>query len=157
MSKNTVNDSNHRLCTLIWQTRDALFKARQKELRQFGVTISEASVLFFVSTIGPNVTPMKISQWLFREPQSVSELINRMRKKGLVLKTKDLKKKNMVRISLTEKGKEIYRHTIKTRFVIKDILNCLSDEEKKQLWGLLDKVRNCAVEDLNLKHKLPYP
>jgi DNA-binding MarR family transcriptional regulator len=157
MSKDVLKDNDHKLCVLLWQTRDALFKARQNELRQFGVTISEASVLFFVSTIGPNITPMKISQWLFREPQSVSELINRMRKKGLVVKTKDLKKKNMVRISLTEKGKEIYKHTIKTRFVIKDILNCLSDEEKQQLWTLLDKVRNRAIEDLKLKHKPPYP
>lgn len=157
MRKEALNDSNHKLCVLLWQTRDALFKARQNELRQFGVTISEASVLFFVSTIGPNITPMKISQWLFREPQSVSELINRMRKKGLVVKTKDLKKKNMVRISLTEKGKEIYKHTVKTRFVIKDILNCLSEEEKQQLWTLLDKVRNRAIEDLKLKHKPPHP
>ena len=157
MSKDILKESDHRLCTLIWQTRDALYKARQNELRQFGVTISEAAVLFFVSTIGPKVTPMKISQWLFREPQSVSELINRMYKKGLVEKTKDLKKKNMVRVSLTEKGKDIYKHTVKTRFVIKDILNCLSEEEKQKLGGLLDKVRNCAIEDLNLKHKPPYP
>ena len=157
MSKDILKDKDDRLCTLLWQTRDALYKTRQNELRQFGVTISEAAVLFFVSILGPKITPMKISQWLFREPQSVSELINRMYKKGLVKKTKDLKKKNMVRVSLTEKGKAIYKNTVKTRFVIGNILNCLSEEEKKQLWDLLDKVRNYAVEDLNLKHKLPYP
>jgi len=157
MSKDVLKDSDHRLCTLIWQTRDALYKARQNELRQFGVTISEAAVLFFVSTIGPKVTPMRISQWLFREPQSVSELINRMSKKGLVKKTKDLRKRNMVRISLTDKGKSIYKNTIKTRLVIKNILNCLSQDEKQKLWDLLEKVRNRAIEDLNLKHKPPYP
>jgi len=157
MSKDVLKDKDHHLCTLLWQTRDAMYKSRQNELRKFGVTISEAAVLFFVSILGPKVTPMKISQWLFREPQSVSELINRMYKKGLVKKTKDLKKKNMVRVSLTEKGEGIYKNTVKTRFVIKDILSCLSDYEKEQLRGLLYKVRNCAVEDLHIKHKPPYP
>jgi len=53
----------------------------------------QAAVLFVVRNMKTAATPAEISRRLFREPHTVSELIKRMEKQGLVRKKKDLEKK----------------------------------------------------------------
>jgi DNA-binding MarR family transcriptional regulator len=43
-----------------------------------------------------------------REPHTITKLLHRMEKVGLVTKTNDLEKKNMVGVSITEKGQQAY-------------------------------------------------
>jgi len=64
--------------------------------------------LFVVQSTRERATPSEISRWLLREPHSTSGLITRMEKDGLVTKVDDLERKNMLRVAMTEKGREAY-------------------------------------------------
>ena len=109
----SFTDQDYRLWVLLHQTRDAVHIARKKELGRFEISTIQAAALFIIQAIGEQATPAEISRWLFRKPHSVSGLLNRMEKEGLVKKTKDLDKKNLVRVTLTEKGRQAYNHSLK--------------------------------------------
>ena len=106
--KNIPVDRDYNLWVLLAHTRQAMFRARQKELREYNISARHAAVLFAIESIGDETTPAEISRWLFREQHSVFEVLRRMEKQGLIRKTKDLDRKNQVRVQLTEKGRETY-------------------------------------------------
>jgi DNA-binding MarR family transcriptional regulator len=152
-----VNIINYYLWMLLCQTRDAVSKARSKELRRHNISSQHAAVLFIVLQLGHKATPAEIARWLFREPHSISELIDRMEKQGLVKKIKDLHRKNQVRVELTEKGlRSYYNHSIFPG-CIPQIISVLSEEERHQLISNLFKLRNTAAKYIGIHKKFPVP
>lgn len=154
--KELLEDKDYRLNTLMLLTINAIAKAEEQELKQFGLSMEEAGVLFVTEAIGEEATPAEIARWMFREHPSVSDLLRRMQKKGLVNLTKDLEWKNMIRVRLTEKGKQgfIFWKSAKTRHQVGAVL---SDEERQQLTLSLQKLRGKALEELAIDYKPPYP
>jgi len=145
-----------KLWVLLHQVRDAVHKASDKELRRLGLSPMEAALIFAVNAIGDRATPAEISRWLFRESHSVSGLLDRMEKKGLVRRSKDLEKRNLVRISLTEKAKQFY-NTYAEMKVVESVLSVLSDEERQQLAKTLEELRDRALEVLGVEKEPPFP
>ena len=151
--KNDINGDMIYLWTVLHQARDAIFKFREKELQKIGISTAIAEVLFIVQTIGYRATPTEISRHLLREFHSVSSILSRMEKKGLVKKVNDLERKKMVRIYITDKGKQVY-HEAKKRDSILDILSCLSETEVTQLASPLKKLRDEAIKSLGTENQL---
>lgn len=131
-----------------------MHKIRAKELLRHGITPEQSAVLFVIHAIGFRATPAEISRCISREPHSVSGLLSRMEKEGLVERTKDLDRKNLIRISMTEKGKKAYQKTIK-RDSIHNVMSCLSPEEHRQLRTNLEKLWSKALEELGLDDRIP--
>jgi len=147
-------DEDYNLWILLHQTTDAVLRARQKELDQFDISVIEVGVLVVIQAIGEKATPSEISRRIFREPHTVSALLNRMEKKGLVKKTQDLDRKNMVRVSITEKGRQAYDKSTKRKSIYK-MISSLSEEERQQLRSCLEKLRNKAFKELTVEYKPP--
>ena len=99
---------DHELKLLLWQVYHAVFRARQNELRSAGISPIEFAVLFIIKALGASVTPAEMSRYLFREPHTISELLIRMVKKGLVRKVMDSERANRRRILITKAGEEAY-------------------------------------------------
>jgi len=145
-------DQEQELWTLLGQARRAMLKVRRRELRQYNISTSKSTVLFVIQLIGDKATPAQISRWVFQESHSVSELLNRMEKEGLVRKVKDLDRKNQVRVVLTEKGRETYYQTVKLESIRK-IISSLSGEECQQLRSCLQTLRDNALKELGIEYK----
>ena len=148
-------DPSYALWLLLIQTTKAIHIARQEELDRIGISVSDAGVLYYVAKLGMKATPAEISRCLSKLPHGVSTIINKLEQRGLVQKINDLSRKNMVRVVLTEKGKEI-QEKAKKRETIHEIAASLSEEESEQLTGLLQKLRNAALERIKLRKKLVY-
>lgn len=114
------------------------------------------AVFSVVEAVGDKATPAVVARWLFRESHTVSELLNRMEKEGLIKKIKDLDRKNQVRVALTKKGQGLYRQATKLEFVGK-VMSSLSVEERKQLKSLLLTLRDKALEELAINKPIPFP
>ena len=80
-------DKSWELWVLLAQTRSVLYRVRQKELKQYNVSTEQSAVLFIIQAIGKKATPAEIARWLMRERNSVSSILGRMEKDGLVKKT----------------------------------------------------------------------
>ncbi|MFC1867278.1 MarR family winged helix-turn-helix transcriptional regulator [Thermodesulfobacteriota bacterium] len=156
MVKSIIKNEDYRLWVLMRLTRDAMAKSREKELRRYGISSRESAVLFIIQAVGDKPTPAEISRWMFREQHSVSTLLNRMEKKGLIKKTKDLDRKNMVRVSLTDKGRQTFDKSSQTESIHR-LLSVLSKKEYKQLFSILGILRDRALEDLAIEYKPPFP
>ncbi len=157
MPEFTDVDNSYNLWLLLHQVTDIIFYAREQELKEHDLPGMQAEVLFAIKAIGDKATPAEIARWLFRRPHSVSGILDRMDKAGLVRKSKDLDRKNLVRISLTEKGEKAFTQALK-RASIHKIISALNDDQKKQLQSLLDILRSKGLKELGLNtRKVPYP
>lgn len=146
------NDLDYELWVLILHTRRSMRRLREKELFRYGITPERSGVLYAVHVIGERATPAEIARFLLREPHSISSLINRMEAEGLVKKVKDLDRKNMVRVVLTNKGHEAYKQTAK-RDSIHEVMSTLSEEERKLLRALLGKLCRKTLKELGVTRK----
>ena len=78
-----------------------------------------------------------------------------MAKRGLVKKVKDLDRKNLVRVVMTEKGKKTYELSTK-RGPIHRIMGTLDEKEKKQFRGYLERLLAKARKEIGLdRDELP--
>ena len=145
-------DRDYNLWVLLHQVSDIIFNAREAELQQYGFPATQAEVLFVIKAIGHKVTPAQISRMIFRRPHSVSGIIDRMVKAGLVKKTKDLHKKNLIRVTLTAKGEEAYKQALKRKSIPK-IMSALSEAERQKLKSLLETLRNKGLKELGIDPK----
>jgi len=151
-----LSDSAYRLWVLLSQVDNTIFKAREKELRQIGISPEQAAALFIIQVLDNKGTPAEISRWLLRRPHTVSGLLSRMEKKGLLRKTKDLKRGNLVRVSLTEKGQQVYNQSSQLKSV-HDIMSSLSEERRQQLISYLLELRAGALEKFGVTQEPPFP
>ncbi|MCJ7807674.1 MAG: MarR family transcriptional regulator, partial [Dehalococcoidia bacterium] len=145
------------LWALLDQATTALSRVADNELSQVGITMIQGAVLYFVKNATEPVTPAQIGRWLFREPNTVSQLLKHMEKQGLIKRTKDLDYKNRLKITLTEKGEQAYQKQTEMR-VISDILSSLSPEECDKLGANLKIMRDEAIRVLDSRtRELPFP
>ena len=148
MQKTSLSvDQYYDLWNLLSEVRDAIVKTREMEASQSGISASQTQVLFFIQTVDGPLTPAQLSRLLFRESQSVSGILSRMEKRGLIKRVKDLDKKNQVRIVMTEKGRQVYSRSTKRRS-IQRIMSSLSKEERQQLKSLLQVLMDRTLKEL---------
>ena len=156
MKTDTPADPEYELWVLLHQACDAMIRAREDELRKIGISRMQAAVLFIIKAIEGPASPAEIPRWLFREPHTVFGLLKRMEKQGLVRRTKNLERRNMIRVTITEKGEKAYRRSRDMK-VIRTILSGLSPEQRKNLKPYLETLRKRALKELGGKHQLPFP
>ena len=154
MIKQLSKDRDYILWVLLHQTRSAVFKVREKDVSKYGLTAAQSAVLFVISAVEGKATPAKIARWLFREAHSVAGLLNRMEKQGLIRKTKDLDKKNLIRVTLTEKGEQLC-YLVSERGTLNRILAGLPEEQRQQLESILHILLDRALKELALEVNLP--
>jgi DNA-binding MarR family transcriptional regulator len=149
-------DEYYKLWLLLTQTRSAIFKIRHKLIGQY-LHPNQAAALVSIWALQGQITPAALSRRLFLEPHSVSELIIRMQKNGLVSKKKDKKRGNVVRISMTEKGKEVCRVVMAQELIVR-VMSVLSDEQREQLRVCLTILMKEALKELGVEDEMTlYP
>jgi MarR family transcriptional regulator, organic hydroperoxide resistance regulator len=151
----STDDQDQDLWFLLTHTRYAIFRAREKELQRYGVSPEQVSLLFVVQALGNKATPATLSRHLIRQPHTVSALVDRMARRGLVKKVKDLDRKNLVRVVMTDKGQKTYDISTK-RGPIHRIINTLSEDEKKVFRDMLERLLIKARKEIGLdRDELP--
>lgn len=117
--------------------------ARAKKLRQIGLSYETASLLSGVYRLGNNAMPIELARYGKRKPQSITESLARMEKKGFLIKTRDEKKKNVFRVSLTEKGLAAHEKVQKIA-IFEKVFSALSEEQFQSLEKSLEILKDKA-------------
>jgi DNA-binding MarR family transcriptional regulator len=135
-----------RLWLLLHRVRDGIVLCEDSIFGKYGLTTEQFSVLAAVKSRGGSLKPSELAQILARSPNSVSMLVDRMVKAGLVRRTRDRSDRRVVNVSLTDKGgKALEPATPEGWEFIQKILLPLSDKDKQALVGLLEKIK-CEVD-----------
>jgi len=126
----------------IYQT-DNLFRQRQDQIcGEYGLTVEQYSVLVVVNYGGGSARVTDIAQWLIRSTNSVSMIVDRMVKAGLVKRTRDKVDRRAVKVTATTKGNAAVKqaHVAILEFVRK-VFQPLSYEDENTLSDLLGTVK----------------
>lgn len=148
-------DEYHDLWALLSQARDAVYKARQKELARYNINPRQSAVLFIIQALGDNATATEISRYLFRETHTTYELLHRMEKEKLIKGATSKNRASRVYYKLTPKGLKAYDHSLE-RESIREIISSLTGEDRTQLKSYLRTLRDAALRLLTTK-ALPFP
>ena len=155
MKRGMPINEHYELCLLLEQANDIVLKIRKSELEELNISIARATTLLVIKALGTGATTAEVSRWLVRRPHSVSELLGRMEKDGLVTKLTKSESKRKTTFELTDKGEEIYDKLIGP--TCQDILSCLSDKDRHQLRSSLRTIRDEAFKYLAVELKPPFP
>jgi DNA-binding MarR family transcriptional regulator len=151
------HDEALELWDLIATTRHMMHRVRQQELRQYNVTPRQTAIMTIIKAIGDRATPAAITRRIFRKSHSVSEILTRMERRGLLRRVRDLERKNQVRVELTEKGNEAYSRALNRETMLR-IMSALSAKEREQLRSTLQKLREAISRESGIeKDFLSFP
>jgi len=132
---------------VVQQLYNALYKFRKLRFAAFfnvdGLKPSEVRMLMVIykSSKETGISVSKISQHLQVTSSTVTQLINDLEKKGLVIREIDPNDRRMVRIELTDQGKEMMQKAEKAREqFFNGLVEFVGEEECKELIQQLEKV-----------------
>jgi len=134
---------------LLRQAHNLIFKCEDRVFSEYGLSTEQHTVLMAVKNISGPVRITDIARWLDRSVNSVSMIIDRMVKAGLVKRTRDRKDRRTVFVTLTNKAEEAYVPATTAGWeLVQEILSPLSNEDKRTLIRLLETIRDKTYDYL---------
>jgi DNA-binding MarR family transcriptional regulator len=144
-SENTVL----RIRLLLRQVGYALARCQDSLYSKYGLTSEQYAVLANLKSRGP-LRPTELASLLERTPNSMSMLIDRMVKAGMVRRTRDRKDRRVVTVSSTDKGKTAVEPAIPAGWeLIHEILAPVSYDDQRALANTLETIKCELVSYLN--------
>ncbi len=135
----------YNLFMLAGLTVNAIFKARQSQVKDMGLTATQFHLLLLASELGNEAFPAEIARWMMLKPPTVSSLCNRMERDGLIVRKSYKNNKKLKRITITKKGEESLARLSAEKDILRTIMSSLSQDEYQQLWALLEKLKDTAL------------
>jgi len=148
-----IDEKTRNLFVLFDQTRDILIHAVELELKQSRMNYPQARILFMLTRAQNGMTQVEMSKWLGRNLNSVSTLINKMVKKGLVRKTRN-RQDGKIYVVATDKGIEYWNEVPERALQL--AFSAVSEDEREQLRDILRKLRAEVRNLLGLDYKPPF-
>ena len=136
------------LWVLIAQTKDAILRARERDYARFGISNERRAILYIIQNNGGRANPVEISRYLFRELHSVTEMLKRMEKDGLIDRFKGTGK-SKVEVGLTDKGLDVFNQSIYNE-TDQRTFSVLNKRERERLASYLWRLRGKAFHDLGI-------
>jgi DNA-binding MarR family transcriptional regulator len=121
--------------TLLKQQEDVIFE-------KHGLTTEQYAVLVSISYIGEPARVTDIARWLERSTNSISMIVDRMVKAGLVRRARDKRDRRVVYVSKTSKAESRLTPATAASFEsIRKILSPIPDKDRLTLLNLLGEVK----------------
>ncbi|OGO17332.1 MAG: hypothetical protein A2Z02_04915 [Chloroflexi bacterium RBG_16_48_7] len=154
--KGKITLEEYRLWVIFHLTNDLLLRAEDNASMPTGLTNQQFLVLwimeFLTEVNGGPITITDLAPILYRSLNSVSLIVDRMEKAGLIKKVRDLPDRRAIRLSLTDKADRIFLNSVKSnRDNIKNTFSIYTKEEQKQLLSLIRKLKAKLFKDLKLE------
>jgi DNA-binding MarR family transcriptional regulator len=158
MKQEKITPNEHRLWVIVHQNYDLMTRGEDEMLGKQGVTSQQFLILWiikFLSEIKEEpVIIADLAPILYRRLNSISLIIDRMEKNGLVKKVRDLPDRRAIRLQLTKKAEKLFNTASKpNREYIKRIFSAFSEKEQETFLALMKKFKKSLNEELNIEHQ----
>ena len=139
MEDQTSLDLNFNIWILIGDLHHKMIQIRQHEVRRYNIPIRQLNIIRLIDELGPGARLSEIAKRLQRKSDVISRQSVNMEKDGLIKRIKDTPKSRLLRLELTDKGREMLK--------IKKYSDCmnlsLSDftiEDRQELYSVLSRM-----------------
>jgi len=132
---------------LLQQTRDLIFRCEDRVLNRCGLTTEQYEVLLAIKYLDEPVRATDIGRWLGHKVNTVSMIVERMVKAGLVDRMRDLPDRREVRVAITAKGEQAFTSgSPAVSELIETIWSSLPSDDAHTLFRLLEVLRDRALD-----------
>jgi len=139
-----------RLWRQLYQTYTLLKKCEDEIFEEHGLTTEQYSVLASIANVGEPARITDIAGWLERSTNSISMIVDRMVKAGLVRRARDKRDRRVVYVSRTSKADSLFGPATVASFEkIQKMLSPMSHRSKLVLLDLLGEVKYETLKCLN--------
>jgi DNA-binding MarR family transcriptional regulator len=149
-------DAEYDLWILMSRVYRMIAKIRNMEMSKYGILPIQSYMLFIIRAMGNETTPAQLARFAYQQRNSVSDILKRMEKQGLITKEKKSDANGRVLIKMTAKGEKVLELS-KNRKHLHSVMSALTDEKKRQLESLLELLRDKAIEELTVYGKTELP
>jgi len=145
-----VEDMTVRLWRQVYQTYTLLKRCEDQIFEGYGLTTEQFGVLSAIDYFGGPVRVTDIALWLERSTNSVSMIVDRMVKAGLLRRIRDKVDRRAVNVSITSKAETALRPaTVASLDAVRRMMSPLSLEEGSTLLSLLETIKYEMIQYLN--------
>jgi DNA-binding MarR family transcriptional regulator len=139
-----------RLWRQVYQTYTLLKTCEDQILEEHGLTTEQFGVLGAIGYFGGPVKITDIARWLERSTNSISMIVDRMVKAGLVKRVRNRRDRRVVHVVSTSKGEAALKPATRASLeVIRKIMLPLSHEDRSTLLSLLGTLKYEILAYLN--------
>lgn len=149
-------DKEYDLWILISRVYHMIAKLRNMEMNRYDILPVQAYILFILRAMGNETTPAELSRFVYQQRSSVSDILNRMEKQGLITKEKKLDGKGRVLVKMTDKGEKALQLS-EQREHLHNVMSVLDEKKRQQLESILELLRDKAVEEFSVYQKTILP
>jgi len=130
---------------LLQQTRSQISRSEDRVVGKSGITTEQYTVLLAMECLHEPVRISDIAQRLIRSTNSISMIVDRMVKAGLVDRVRDSRDRREVRVVMTTEGEQAFkRANPAVTQLITDIWSSLPRDDRRTLVRLLETLRDKA-------------
>jgi DNA-binding MarR family transcriptional regulator len=150
----TINFEDGNLILKLWyvshRTRALLKMCEDQIYGEYNLTTEQYSVLVAIKHIGGPARPTDIAQWIGRSMNTISMIVDRMVKAGLVRRVRDRRDRRVVNVSITSKAENALKPAIRAGWeFIQKITSPLAYEDKHTFIRLHEALRYEILKYLN--------
>jgi DNA-binding MarR family transcriptional regulator len=139
-----------RLWRQLYQTYTLLKRCEDEVYEEHGLTTEQYAVLVSIAYLGEPVRITDIARWLERSTNSISMIVDRMVKAGLVRRARDKRDRRVVYVSKTSKAESLLGPATVASFgMIQKTLSPMSHRNKLVLLDLLGEVKYETLKRTN--------
>lgn len=96
-----------------------------------------------------DVAQKELAQWLNIRPASLTDLLEKLERDQLIVRSRDQNDRRVVRVSITEKGQQIVRQNIQVRREIEaTMFGSLSGSEIQTMTAILQKMSQSLQQQI---------
>ena len=135
---------------LLRQAYNLILRCEDRVFSEYKLTTEQHTVLMAIKHISEPVRITDIARWIDRSVNSVSMIVDRMVKAGLVRRVRDRKDRRIVNVSITSKAENALKPAILAGWeFIQKITSPLTYEDKHTFIRLHDTLRSEIFKYLN--------
>jgi DNA-binding MarR family transcriptional regulator len=151
-----VDSESEKLVLRAWflthRTRDVLRTCEDQVFGEYGLTTEQYAVLSIMKLLDDGMRVTDLAHWLERSTNSVSMMVDRMVKAGLITRKRGRGDRRAVHLSITGKGEKALKPaTVAGWKFIREVMSPLSNEDKRVFVSLHETVKYQALHYLNPK------
>jgi len=147
-----AEDKEYDLWILLSRVYHLIAMLRKLELSKYNIMPVQSYILFIIKALGNETTPSKISEYVYQQRSSISDILNRMVKQGLIRKTNKTGGNKRVIVTLTAKGEKALSFS-KHREYLHKVMSSLTENKKRQLESAMEILRDSAINELSITQK----
>jgi DNA-binding MarR family transcriptional regulator len=152
MANSKLENLDWRLWRAVYQTYTRFKICLDQVFAEHGLTSEQYQVLAATKYLDPPVRITDIAQWQERSANSVSMIVDRMVKAGLLRRVRDRGDRRVVNVFVTSKAEKAFEPaTVAARKAARQILSSISHEDKDTFVSLSEMINYRLLQYLNPK------